>query len=876
MRKLFLAAVFLPGLLFALYAGAAPVWGQQYVLPQPDGSKVTVRVWGDEFYRVMETLDGYTVVRDTNTGYLCYALVSADGRRLESTGEVAGSPVRGKVVLTPHARISREASSDQSKAVRAVLESGRKRFIEAESKQAGRKAEVVGTVRGLCLLVDFSDDAASVPASDIDNFCNQAGYTGHGNNGSVRDYFYDVSNGALTYTTFVSTAYYRAAHPRTYYEDNSPEGVRASELILEALQSLDGQGHDFSQYDSDGDGYIDAINCFYAGTRLPDWGVGLWPHSGYLFGFSADGVSSMRYQITDIAAYPTLGTYCHENGHMIGDFPDLYDYGSESNGVGVFCLMGYGAVDLNPVEPCAYLKSFAGWSGVTDLDFASPQSGVPLVAGSNAIFRIPNPVSANEFFMIENRQAAGRDVSLPASGLALWHVDTLGSNDNEQMLPDQHYLVTLVQADGLWQLEQGTSYGDPNDLYRSGVSTECGPTTNPNTQWWDGNPSMARIFSISASANTMTFDFGPPATPLFSVLPGSIDRSIVRGSSPVSDTIQVLNGCPTPVSYTLSVGNASQAGLFAVDPAGGVSAGASVSHTLTYDVGGLLSGDYTATLTLDAVAANTPIQVPLRVSVVPSLADALDYGGVTWAVAGAGNWSGVNMAGAFGGDAAQSGIIGDVQESSLRAEIQGPASVQFDWRVSSEAGYDFLRFLIDGVEQSGKISGETVWTHRSFSVAAGVHLLEWVYGKDAYVREGEDAGWVDRVEMVDETCVEGPCPAGPPLGYLPGEPVCLSVPCPLWGADTFVWSKNGVPLADDTRISGSHERTLHIDAADYGDEGHYTCAYSRGVEPVGVYAATVAVVESLPAVRDGVLAFLVSLLVVWSVRRIRKATENED
>ena len=45
------------------------------------------------------------------------------------------------------------------------------------------------------------------------------------------------------------------------------------------------------------------------------------------------------YQITNIGTELTLGTFCHENGHMVCDYPDLYDYGYESSGVGAYCLM---------------------------------------------------------------------------------------------------------------------------------------------------------------------------------------------------------------------------------------------------------------------------------------------------------------------------------------------------------------------------------------------------------------------------------------------------------------------------------------------------------------------------------------------------------
>ena len=76
---------------------------------------------------------------------------------------------------------------------------------------------------GLTLLVDFSDDPATVPQADIIAFCNGDNYTGYGNNGSVKEYDYDNSGGLLTYTNVV-TVYIRVPQPKTYYNDVTKDG----------------------------------------------------------------------------------------------------------------------------------------------------------------------------------------------------------------------------------------------------------------------------------------------------------------------------------------------------------------------------------------------------------------------------------------------------------------------------------------------------------------------------------------------------------------------------------------------------------------------------------------------------------------------------
>ena len=87
---------------------------------------------------------------------------------------------------------------------------------------------VFGNVRGVALLVDFSDEPAAMDPSEIEAFFNEQGYTGYGNNGSVRDYYRDISGGQLDLTHDVTPYYYRAAHPKSYYEDPSQsQGWRA-------------------------------------------------------------------------------------------------------------------------------------------------------------------------------------------------------------------------------------------------------------------------------------------------------------------------------------------------------------------------------------------------------------------------------------------------------------------------------------------------------------------------------------------------------------------------------------------------------------------------------------------------------------------------
>ncbi len=513
---------------------AMHVTGEEFKLRQPDGTLVSVRIWGDEFYQVVESLDGYTLIRDPKTNVICYAKLSEDGSEFLSTGIPVGSNSKSALALPKKLRLNAQAR-------RARMESARARFAEGEaevmgyyltkgltppgtstpktsvsasstrSKTAavGADTAVTGDRRGLCLIVDFTDQRSTITPDEINNYCNQTGYNGFGNNGSVHDYFYDVSDGELNYTLFVPDSYYTLSHPKSYYDSPSQDnGLVGREVVLEALNHLESQGYDFSRLDGDGDGFIDTINLFYAGTADAGWGKGLWPHS-WTIQFEADGVSAYKYQITNLGDQLALATFIHENGHALCNWPDLYDYDYDSSGVGRWCVMasssGTRGARFNPVEPNGYFKNIAGWTMTRNL--SSNQTGT-VRAGINEIYQIQHPVNKEESFVIENRNRSGRDQELPGSGLAIWHVDeTLGDRDSQQNTYAQHYVVSLIQADGNLDLENDVNGGDEGDLFSSPYYPNWSAQTLPNSNWWDGRDSGVSVSSISAPGNTMTFNF---------------------------------------------------------------------------------------------------------------------------------------------------------------------------------------------------------------------------------------------------------------------------------------------------------------------------------------------------------------------------------
>lgn len=129
-----------------------------------------------------------------------------------------------------------------------------------------------------------------------------------------------------------------------------------------------------------------------------------------------------------------------------------------------------------------------------------------------------------------------------------------------------------------------------------------------------------------------------------------------------------------------------------------------------------------------------------------AIANALNSGdGVSYFTWGSMPWIVQAVTTHDGVSAMQSGAISHAQTSVVEAVVGGYGTLSFWWKVSSELGFDFLRFSIDGVEQ-GSLSGEIGWQHATFNLpGAGVHKLKWVYVKDESKTSGSDRGWLDQV-----------------------------------------------------------------------------------------------------------------------------------
>lgn len=624
---------------------------------------------------------------------------------------------------------------------------------------AWRGMPTTGTPKMFILLIDFSDYPAD-PANSVAAVTARSFGDGDGVQAapyeSLKSYYYRASYGKLTLSGNV-LATYRPAYTRASM-GTSPTSAQRENLIKEALLFHQGQGHDFSQYDNNGDGRIDYFAVLWTG---PDngWSNFWW---AYQTSWSAttspvlNGKTLGKYvwQWVANAGYPTRNApnfdpkvLIHETGHALG-LPDYYDYNT-----GVGPKGGVGRLDMmdgNWGDHNCFSKWILDW--ITPTVYTSDASGVALAAAGNfgdaAVVMDTNPGgSFGEFFMVQNRHRVQNDagVNYPADGLLIWHVDsrlnTAGTNYLYDNSYTAHKLLRLMEADGLEEIETKSASANAGDYWISGKTFDSSST--PNSLRYDGSITGMGIKNISAPGPTMTFD----VTRVVDTTPPTGQPGVPVGTTTL-DT----------VTFTWSQGNAA-------DPDSGI-AGYHLQVGTTPGGSDVFNGSVGNLLTRTLTDLGLRDGVPLYARVAAMNGAALDsaWSGNSAAVTVAlpvfdgsvldnanctfktlGPWTATTSTSFFGGSCAVSAVIRDKGSTYLQAKVTGPGNLDFYWKVNSEAGFDFLSFSIDGVTQAGQISGATAFAKQSFTIPTGTHILRWTYAKDEMVAPTGDAAWVDYV-----------------------------------------------------------------------------------------------------------------------------------
>lgn len=409
-------------------AKRGPVW-----FTQPDGSRVSVRIIGDEFGHVMTDSDGHALVTD-GQGFLTYASFQSDGKRTSSGvryGSKGSEDVKNASRNIPWAAI-RSHSGIKRKLMRAQC-------LETAASLRGRIATKASpaSAKAIVILAEFSDLKFKFDKSYFEHMTNQTGYSYNGATGSVTDYFNDQIGDVLQVIFDVGPVVTLSRGYKYYGENNEKgEDKRAAQAAAEACRLAD-SAVNFAEYE--------CVYIIYAGGSPADGSEDddhIWPHSWDL---ESAGIRLFLdgKQITSYSMSPELqskdnssekkltgiGCFCHEFSHILG-LPDFYDSDYEDSGGEANALwfstsiMDGGSYNNNGNTPPGYNS--------IELEMLGLMEPEPIEAGAYTLEPLTKKRRAiradssneGEYYLFECRALSGWDKYIGlGSGMLIYHVD---------------------------------------------------------------------------------------------------------------------------------------------------------------------------------------------------------------------------------------------------------------------------------------------------------------------------------------------------------------------------------------------------------------------------------------------------------------------
>ena len=195
---------------------AVPATPNPITVKQADGTEITIRLRGDEFFNYKTTLDGYTLIPD-DKGILTYAQSDTKGRLYSSRVKANNAEKRNlteKVFVQGLRRNISYTKQNIASRVKRVASS-------TTTTSAQFSYPLKGAPRSLVILVNFSDLNFVIPApkTAFSNLLTQTGYSANGGTGSARDYFKDNSMGLFD-PQFDVVGPFKLPQLMSYYGEN--------------------------------------------------------------------------------------------------------------------------------------------------------------------------------------------------------------------------------------------------------------------------------------------------------------------------------------------------------------------------------------------------------------------------------------------------------------------------------------------------------------------------------------------------------------------------------------------------------------------------------------------------------------------------------
>ena len=343
-------------------------------------------------------------------------------------------------IIIDHAAVSDGTNMiDVEAEITEVIPVTEKPLIKAPVDSITSTLPTVGDVRVLAFYIEFPDKTFKRNALKAEKLQEEL----FGEEGkapfpyeSVSAWFERSSYGNLHISGDVY--YYTCKHEMSYYEKGNYE-----ELMMEVMRGLDDE-IDYSEYDSNGDHYIDNISFTVPLDGADQSQLDYWYGKTLTWyenpSFRLDRVALRQYICMDVMPYSSNMVYLkqtliHEMGHCMG-LPDYYKYGS-GDWQGLHGDAGVERMDDSLGDFCAFSKLMLGWFRENEVQVyeGEGEQTFELRSSSNEASCVILPISdslngyKSEYFIIEFVTADNNNADLKTnaasrnrSGIRVFHV----------------------------------------------------------------------------------------------------------------------------------------------------------------------------------------------------------------------------------------------------------------------------------------------------------------------------------------------------------------------------------------------------------------------------------------------------------------------
>lgn len=300
--------------------------------------------------------------------------------------------------------------------------------------QTGPKIE-----KGIILLITFPDVTNDFDRTRVEKRFGE----------QLNNYVKEMSHGRVSLAIDVTRQWYKMPKPVSAYKI-SPRNLevdksRVSRLIADAVDLADDE-IDFSKY---------SFAAIFMNAKFAEYGmIGLCGYPGMLGWNSRDVLKSRKGEaIKGMAIFSFqahLGTLFHDIAHILGGVKDgkrvapcLYDHDLQAKPGPVRDIFNDSLINMGFWDPlsCHYIErdlpppGLSSWTRIR-LNWIDPSKVKvvkpgetaelvldPIEDGSKETLVVKIPLSATQFYLIENRQPIGFDQGLPGGGVLIMYAD---------------------------------------------------------------------------------------------------------------------------------------------------------------------------------------------------------------------------------------------------------------------------------------------------------------------------------------------------------------------------------------------------------------------------------------------------------------------